>query len=87
MNPSSTTIRTAAYYGKTVGPDDEDKVLFRLKPADGGYRIIFDDLRARTVTAQNLKELRCADSWSGRRMCLPSFRSRPGRRRQPGTDY
>jgi outer membrane lipoprotein-sorting protein len=47
----------AAYYGKTVGPDDKDKVLFRWQLEDGGYRVIFGDLRAETVTAQKLKEL------------------------------
>src|SRR5262249_16464993 len=47
----------AAYYGKTVGPDDKDKVLFRWKLEDGSYRVIFGDLRAETVTTAKLKEL------------------------------
>jgi hypothetical protein len=47
----------AAYYGKMVGPDDPDKVLFRWKLDDGNYRVIFGNLQARTVTAQRLKEL------------------------------
>jgi outer membrane lipoprotein-sorting protein len=47
----------AAYHGKTVGPDDKGKVLFRWKLADGDFRVIFGDLRAETVTAQRLKEL------------------------------
>jgi hypothetical protein len=47
----------AAYYGKTVGPADKDKVLFRWKLEDGGYRVIYGDLRAETVTAERLKKI------------------------------
>jgi hypothetical protein len=47
----------AAYYGKTVGPSDKDKVLFRWKLDDGRYQVIFGDLRAETVTAERLHEL------------------------------
>jgi outer membrane lipoprotein-sorting protein len=46
----------AAYHGKTVGPEDKEKVLFRWKLATGEYRVIFGDLRAETVTADELKE-------------------------------
>jgi outer membrane lipoprotein-sorting protein len=46
----------AAYYGKTVGPNDKDKVLFRWKLADGQYQVIFGDLRAESVTAKKLQE-------------------------------
>jgi outer membrane lipoprotein-sorting protein len=47
----------SAYHGKTVGPDDRDRVLFRWKLADGAFRVIFGDLRAETVTARKLREL------------------------------
>jgi outer membrane lipoprotein-sorting protein len=47
----------AAYYGKTVGPEDKDKVLFRWQLDDSDFRVIFGDLRAETVTARKLKEL------------------------------
>jgi outer membrane lipoprotein-sorting protein len=47
----------AAYYGKSVGPNDKEKVLFRWKLEDGSYRVIFGDLRAETVNAEKLKEL------------------------------
>lgn len=47
----------AAYNGKTVGPEDKDKVLFRWKLEDGRYRVIYGDLRAETVTAERLKKL------------------------------
>jgi outer membrane lipoprotein-sorting protein len=47
----------AAYYGKMVGPNDKDKVLFRWKRADSNYQVIFGDLRAESVTAEKLQEL------------------------------
>lgn len=46
-----------AYYGETVGPEDSDKVLLRWKLDDGQYRVIFGDLSAKTVTAEELAEL------------------------------
>jgi outer membrane lipoprotein-sorting protein len=47
----------AAYYGKTVGPKDKDKVLLRWKLDDGKYEVIFGDLHAQTVTAKELRTL------------------------------
>jgi len=47
----------AAYYGKTVGPKDNDKVLLRWKLADGNYQIIYGDLKSETVTAEHLGTL------------------------------
>ena len=47
----------AAYYGKTVGPKDKDKVLLRWKLDDGRYEVIFGDLRAETVPAAKLHAL------------------------------
>lgn len=49
--------KDAVYRGKTVGPDDKDKVLFRWKLDDGRFRVVFGDLTAETVTAAKLKEL------------------------------
>ena len=49
-----------AYYGKTVGPEDADKVLLRWKLDDGQYRVIFGDLHADTVTADVMIELEMA---------------------------
>jgi hypothetical protein len=46
-----------AYYGKTVTPQDADKVLLRWKVSDNEYRVIFGDLRVKTVTAEELAEL------------------------------
>ncbi|HJT33794.1 MAG TPA: hypothetical protein VJ783_17235 [Pirellulales bacterium] len=47
----------AAYYGKTVGPDDKDKVLLRWKLDDGGYHVVYGDLHNETVDAERLKML------------------------------
>jgi len=41
----------------TVTPKDADKVLLRWKVSDNEYRVIFGDLRAKTVTAEQLTEL------------------------------
>ena len=46
-----------AYYGKTVGPNDKDKVLLRWKLDDGRYEVIYGDLRNETVTAERLRFL------------------------------
>jgi hypothetical protein len=46
-----------AYYGKTVGPNDKDKVLLRWKLDDGRYQVIFGDLRNEIVTAERLRDL------------------------------
>jgi outer membrane lipoprotein-sorting protein len=43
-----------AYYGKTVGPNDKDKVLLRWKLDDGRYQVLFGDLSGETVTADRL---------------------------------
>jgi len=47
----------AAYYGKTVGPKDKDKVLLRWKLDDGRYEVIFGDLHSEIVTAERLRTL------------------------------
>ncbi|HPC93646.1 MAG TPA: hypothetical protein PLU87_01790 [Sedimentisphaerales bacterium] len=46
-----------AYYGKTVTPQDADKVLLRWKVSDSEYRVIFGDLHAETVSPEKLAEL------------------------------
>ncbi|MHC4519038.1 MAG: hypothetical protein ACYTAS_10645 [Planctomycetota bacterium] len=46
-----------AYYGKTVTLEDADKVLLRWRLDSGQYRVIFGDLSARTVSAEELAEL------------------------------
>ena len=43
-----------AYYGEMMGLDDSDKVLLRWKLDGGQYRVIFGDLSAKTVTAEEL---------------------------------
>ena len=46
-----------AYYGKTVGPNDKDKVLLRWKLDDGKYAVIYGNLHYETVTAEKLHSL------------------------------
>jgi outer membrane lipoprotein-sorting protein len=47
----------AVYHGRTVGPDDKDKVLFRWKLDDGSYEVIYGDLRAEAAPAGRLRSL------------------------------
>lgn len=53
----SNADQDAAYYGKTVEARDFDRVLMRWRLEDGRYRVIFGDLRTRTVNATELKDL------------------------------
>jgi hypothetical protein len=46
------------YYGDTIGLGDSGKVLLRWRLDNGQYRVIFGDLRAKTVTAEELSELK-----------------------------
>jgi hypothetical protein len=55
-------LESVAYYGKTVGPQDKDKVLLRWKLDDGRYEVIFGDLRAEAVTAERLRALEASPS-------------------------
>jgi outer membrane lipoprotein-sorting protein len=57
MGVLQTNSKEAIYRGKTVGPDDKTKVLFRWKLDGGKYRVIFGDLKAETMSADKLKEL------------------------------
>ena len=45
------------YYGESVGPGDVGLVLLRWKTSDNQYRVIFGDLTATNVTAEELAEL------------------------------
>jgi len=42
------------YYGESVGPDDADAVLMRWKVSDDEYRVIYGDLTAENVSAEQL---------------------------------
>ncbi|MHC4618327.1 MAG: hypothetical protein ACYTEQ_11310 [Planctomycetota bacterium] len=46
-----------AYYGESVGPDDADAVLLRWKVAEDQYRVIYGDLTAENVSAEQLAQL------------------------------
>ena len=49
--------RDPAYYGEVVHPGEADKVLIRWKLDNGQYRVIFGDLSAKAVSAEELAEL------------------------------
>jgi outer membrane lipoprotein-sorting protein len=47
----------AIYHGKSVGPADTNKVLFRWTLTDGRFRVIYGDLHVEDVSAAKLKVL------------------------------
>jgi hypothetical protein len=49
--------KDVAYYGDTVTSDDVNAVLVRWKISDDEYRVIFGDLTAKDVSAEDLAEL------------------------------
>src|SRR5262249_32744035 len=50
------TNKDFAYHGKTVGPDDKDKVLLRWKWDDKRCQVIFGARRAEVVPPEKLRE-------------------------------
>lgn len=46
-----------AYYGDSIEPGDSNAVLMQWKISDGEYRVIFGDLRAKTVSSEELIKL------------------------------
>jgi len=51
------TDKDAAYYGDKVTPDDIDAVLMRWEISEDEYRVIFGDLTAENISAEQLAEL------------------------------
>lgn len=49
--------RDVVYYGDTIDLDDSDAVLMHWKIADGNYKVIFGDLRVKTVGPEELIRL------------------------------
>ena len=45
------------YYGDNIEPQDSNAVLMQWKLSDGNYKVIFADLREKTVSAEELIEL------------------------------
>jgi outer membrane lipoprotein-sorting protein len=45
------------YYGQSVGPDNIDAILMQWKVSDNEYRVIFGDLSALDVSAEELAQL------------------------------
>jgi hypothetical protein len=51
-----TDKKEPVYYGESVGPDDADKVLLKWKVSDDHHRVIFGDLSAEDLTADQWNE-------------------------------
>lgn len=49
--------KDVVYYGDSIDPDNSDALLLRWKLSEGKYKVIFGDLSAKTVTAEELIEL------------------------------
>jgi hypothetical protein len=49
--------RDAVNHGRTVGPQDKGKVLFRWKLNDGRFRVTYGDLRVEDVSEAKLKKV------------------------------
>jgi len=49
--------KESAYYGKTITPQDTGKILMRWKVSNNGYRVIYGNLHAETVSPEELAEL------------------------------
>ena len=47
----------AAYFGKTVRPEDARKVLLRWQLEGGRYQVLYGDLHAEIVTRERLLQL------------------------------
>jgi len=42
------------YYGDSIDPQDSGAVLMHWRLSDGNYRVVFGDLREKTVSAEEL---------------------------------
>jgi hypothetical protein len=51
------TGKDVVYYGDSVDPQDNNAVLIQWKLSDGQYKVIFGDLREKTVSAEELIRL------------------------------
>jgi hypothetical protein len=51
------TGKDAVYYGDSVDPQDSDAILVQWKLSDGEYKVIFGDLREKTVSTEELIRL------------------------------
>ena len=49
--------RDVVYYGDSIDPEDNNAVLMQWKLSDGKYKVIFGDLRAKIVSAEELIKL------------------------------
>ncbi len=49
--------KQVTYYGGSIDPQDKEAVLIHWKLSDGSYKVIFNDLRIKVVSAEELIEL------------------------------
>jgi hypothetical protein len=49
--------KDVVYYGDSIEPEDNNAVLIQWKLSDGEYRVVFGDLREKTVSAEELIKL------------------------------
>jgi hypothetical protein len=52
-----TDKKEPVYYGESVGPENADMVLLKWKVSDDHYRVIFGDLTAKDLTADQFNEI------------------------------
>jgi len=50
-------VKDIVYYGDSIDPKDDNAVLIQWKLSDGKYRVVFGDLREKTVSAEELIKL------------------------------
>ncbi len=50
-------VEDVVYYGDSIDPEDSNAVLIQWKLSDGEYRVVFGDLREKTVSAEELIKL------------------------------
>ncbi len=76
------------YYGRSVGPDDIEAVLMRWKVDEGRFRVIFGDLSALDVSAEELAELEKASIDDGDKIPDMSEEAAPqGTDKSTATDH
>lgn len=51
------TGKDVVYYGDSIDPEDSNAVLIQWKLSDGEYKVVFGDLREKTVSAEELIRL------------------------------
>ena len=50
-------VEDVVYYGDSIDPEDSNAVLIQWKLSNGKYKVVFGDLREKTVSAEELIKL------------------------------